>query len=427
MAQVELEQAIEAELNDNPALERIEEDPVTLDDSHISDLLMARSGATFNYTSDEGYNARPFDPDDSQDWTDLVVAPVSLVDHLRAELLPQLPDRLHTLGAHVVEAINPRGYLEMEVEELAHTFGASMEDVEQVLIRLHQCEPAGVGARDLRECLLIQLHQLPRDRARDLAILFVQEGWDEFTKRKIQKLGRRFKAHPALAETAANLISSLNPFPGEGFRVHWQVAENAPHSVVPDVVIRRTDIGYEVDIRGFDPSLLSVNNRYLSLYNGRSKLTQDERKHVTQYVDRANNFINSIQQRRRTLRNIVDFLLETQQGFVATSSYRFLKPLTRMQVAREIGVHESTVSRATMNKFVQLPSQEVVPFDVFFKPALRARKAIEEILMHENPTNPLSDERISQMLKQQGIEVARRTINKYREQLNILSSRRRRA
>lgn len=428
MAMTELEQAVDAELSENPALERIEEETVTLDDNQISDMLLARSGATYTFSTDESYSARPFDPDDTQDWTDLVIAPTSLSDHLRSQLLPMLPEYLQALGADVADAINARGYLEMEIEEIANTFQTSLEDVEAVLDKLYHCEPAGVGARDLRECLLIQLRQLPHDAVQQLAERFIEEGWAEFTKRQVQKLGRKFKAHPAVAEAAANLITGLNPFPGEAFRSEWQTnSSSAMHSIIPDVVIRRTDTGYEVDIRGFDPSLLSVNNRYMKMYNERSRLSTDERKHVSQYVERAGNFIHSIQQRRRTLRNIVDYLLETQQGFVATGSYRFLRPLTRMQVAREIGVHESTVSRATMNKFAQLPTGEVVPFDVFFKAALRAQKAIEEILMHENPTNPLSDERISQMLKQQGIQVARRTINKYREQLNILSSRRRRA
>ncbi len=429
MTQQELEVAIDAELNDNPALERIEEDIITLDDAGIADSLMGRSDASFRFSSDETYHVRNFDPDDeTHDWTDMVASPVSLTDNLRAQLLPLVPPHLQNLARDMVDAVNARGYIEMEIEELALTFDASMDDVDLVLRKLHGCEPTGIGARDLRECLLIQIRQMPQSPVRDLAARMIKDGWEDFTKRRFQKLGRRFKALPALADAAANLVAGLNPFPGEAFRADWEMnSTSAPHSVVPDVIIRRSEAGYEVDIRGFDPGLLSVNGGYKRLFQDRAKLSVDEKKHVVQYVDRASNFITSIQQRRRTLKKIVEYLLDTQEGFIATGSYRFLRSLTRMQLAKEIGVHESTVSRATMNKFVQLPSQEVVSFDVFFKPALRVQKAIEEILMHENPLNPLSDERISQMLKEQGIEVARRTINKYREQLNILSSRRRRA
>jgi RNA polymerase sigma-54 factor len=423
----ELDQAVETELNENPALERIEEEEVPLDDDSIADQILSRKGVSYRFTHDVCSN-RPYDPEGQPDWTEFVVAPVPLCDHLRAQLYAILPEHLQVLGGNVVDAIDDRGYLEMEVEELALTFSASMEDVEQVLAALRQCEPAGVGARNLQECLEIQLRQTVESPVRDLAIRVVVEGWEEFSKQRIQKLSRRFRAKPAMIQEAADLIASLNPFPGEDFRADWEInSSSPPQSVVPDVVIQRSEAGYDVEIRGFDPSMLSVNSHYKQMYREGAKLDEDVRKHVTQYVDRAGNFIGSLQQRRRTLQLIVDHLLKTQQGFIATGSYRFLRPMTRMQLAKAVGVHESTVSRATMNKFVQLPSQEVVPFEVFFKPALRVQKAIEEILLHENPSRPLSDERISQMLKQQGIRVARRTINKYREQLNILSSRRRRA
>jgi RNA polymerase sigma-54 factor len=125
------------------------------------------------------------------------------------------------------------------------------------------------------------------------------------------------------------------------------------------------------------------------------------------------------------MRRIGQALLEHQPGFIATGEYRFLAPLTRSQVAEELGVHESTVSRATLGKFAQLANGEVVSFEVFFKPALRVQKLIEEILAHENPNNPLSDERIAQMLAEQGVKVARRTVNKYRDRSKQLSSRRR--
>jgi len=427
MTQVELEQAVEAELAENPALEVMEQEQEPLDEDTIADQLLLRAGARYSFAEDT-VPTKPYDPDDSQDWTDFVVAPVSLADHLRAQLLPMLPERLHALGANVVDAVNDRGYLDMQVEELALSFDATMEDVEEVLEKLQQCEPAGVGARDLRECLLIQLRQMPSEPVRDLALHMVADCWEEFTKQRYSRIGRRYGARPFVVQAAASMVAHLNPFPGEAFRAEWDHFSPSPApSVTPDVVIRRTDNGYEVEIRGFDPSALTINERYRRLHQQRDRLSSDERSHVVQYVDRAQNFIASIQQRRRTVRRIVDYLLQTQSGFIATGSYRFLRPLTRMQLAREIGVHESTVSRATMGKFVQLPSQEVVPFEVFFKPALRVQKAIEEILRHENPGCPLSDERISKMLKEQGIEVARRTINKYRERLNILSSRRRRA
>jgi RNA polymerase sigma-54 factor len=121
-----------------------------------------------------------------------------------------------------------------------------------------------------------------------------------------------------------------------------------------------------------------------------------------------------------------NFLLQHQLGFIATGDYKFLVPLTRSHIARTLGVHESTISRATADKFVQIGNGEVISFEVFFKPALRIQKMIEEILATENPSNPLSDERISEMLAEQGVVVARRTVNKYRDKTKLLSSRKRR-
>lgn len=127
------------------------------------------------------------------------------------------------------------------------------------------------------------------------------------------------------------------------------------------------------------------------------------------------------------MRRIGQYLIERQHGFVSTGEYRFLVPLTRCQMAQDLGTHESTVSRATNRKFVQLANGEVVPFEVFFKPALRVQKLIEEILATENPDSPLSDESIARILDAQGIKVARRTVNKYRDRNRMLSSRRRKS
>jgi RNA polymerase sigma-54 factor len=132
-----------------------------------------------------------------------------------------------------------------------------------------------------------------------------------------------------------------------------------------------------------------------------------------------------LEQRRNTLQKIGEYLLDKQANFLNTGSYQFLQPLTRSRMAHDIGLHESTVSRATSDKFVQIPTGALVNFDVFFKPALRVQKMIEEILSTENPDNPLSDDRIAEILAHQGIQVARRTVNKYRDRTKFLSSRKR--
>mgnify|MGYP002867034042 FL=1 len=136
--------------------------------------------------------------------------------------------------------------------------------------------------------------------------------------------------------------------------------------------------------------------------------------------------MEALDQRRRTLEKIGTFLIEKQGGFVATGQVQYLADLTRSKMAEELGIHESTVSRATMDKFVQIATGEVLSFDVFFSRSLRVQKIIADLLANENPSNPLSDERISQILAEQGFKVARRTVNKYRDKNRLLSSRRRR-
>jgi RNA polymerase sigma-54 factor len=196
------------------------------------------------------------------------------------------------------------------------------------------------------------------------------------------------------------------------------------------VLIRRTPLGYEIEILGPSQTLLGINptwrEEYEVIRKGNGHLKEDHRKQVTEYVERAETFIRHINQRRRTLRQITRSIIDCQHGFIETGSRAFLLPLTRTKVAEVLGMHESTVSRATAKKYVQLPNQEVIPFDIFFNPSLAIKTAIEEIIASEDPSKPLSDQRIVELLGKQGIDVARRTIVKYRDAQKILSSNRRR-
>ncbi len=155
-------------------------------------------------------------------------------------------------------------------------------------------------------------------------------------------------------------------------------------------------------------------------------MSLDEKKHVVEFVERADLFIKNINQRRRTLRQITRAIVDYQQGYLETSSKAFLRPLTRSRIAKALKIHESTVSRATSNKYVQLPSEEVVDFDFFFDNAASTKDLIEELIANEDKNNPLSDQEIAKILKERGMTIARRTVVKYRESMKILSSRQRR-
>lgn len=426
--QAELEQAIEVELTENPALERLQDDS-----DPISDELILRSVAPqeLKLGSEDYEFHRSIAHDDEQvDWVELAPSGPTLWEHLRGQLVISLPPELHTLGAYVIECVDEKGYLTSTPEEIALATETSLECVERIVKQLQQCEPAGVGATNLRECLLLQLRR-PQTVEERLARNIVRDHMDEFIARRMGKLMRKFKVMPEVVEAAFDQILALTPYPGESFEHSSSYSlRSRSVGVSPDVVLRRTEAGWEIEVRGADPGSFAIDRAYRRRYQELSRMERapkDEKRHIATYVERAGNFITCIQQRRRTLRKIGEYLVTRQEGFVSTGSYEFLRPLTRSQMARDLEMHESTISRATQAKFVQIANGEVVSFDVFFKPALRVQKMIEEILQHENPNHPMSDEAISHLLAKRGVHVARRTVNKYRDRTKLLSSRKRRS
>lgn len=429
LSQQELDQAIEAELSDNPALERLHEDQEALSDETI---LRAVAPHELRHSSDDyEYQRSSSNDDEYTNWIDLASSTTSLWEHLRAQLIPTVPRHLECLAEYVIECVNEKGYLTTPVEEIALSTGCDFEEVEIVVQHLKMCEPTGVGASDVQECLLLQLRDADTVE-RKLARAIVKNHLDDFISRTVSRIMRKYQVMPEVVEEAFAVILTLSPYPGEGFSsVSAQLQSQMVRmpAVVPDLTLSLSETGWLVDVRGADPNSLSLDRAYRRRYEelrDNDRAPKDEKRHVDEYVRRAANFIQSIQQRRRTLRRIGEYLVQHQNGFVATGQYEFLLSLTRTKMANDLGMHESTVSRATQGKFVQIANGEVVAFDVFFKPALRIQKMIEEILQTENPTSPLSDEAIAAILKKKGVEVARRTVNKYRDRTKLLSSRKRR-
>ena len=424
---LELEQTVESELQENPALERVDEfeEPLTHDEilgSVAPDELKPGEG---NY---EAVRSAPQDSE-SHDWTDFAAAADSLWDHLLGQMHTALPPELHRLADYYVGSVNERGYLTISVEEAALDCGASLEDSRLVFEALRACEPSGVGATDLRDCLLLQLRQ-PETDAERLARHLILKEWSELVARNTRGIVRRLKLEEEQVQAALDEILKLQPFPGEGFRVHRAPSRSARSvSAPPDVRISLSEAGWLVEVPGMGAGSLRISRAYerrLENLKGAGRAHTDERRHLTEFVERAERFLEALRQRRGQLMNIGRYLVQHQAGFVQTGDYKFLADLTRSRLAKDLGVHESTISRATNGKFLQICTGEVVSFDVLFKPALRVQKMIEEILSHENPDNPLSDERISEILAERGVKVARRTVNKYRDRKKLLSSRHRR-
>jgi RNA polymerase sigma-54 factor len=424
LTQVDLVQAIDAELAENPALEQLQEDvePIANDD-----ILKSLAPSQLKLQSEDYEFSRSSSEDENySDWVDFTPSKPSLRDHLIVQVLPMLPDHLADLGNYLVDSLNEKGYLEEPDEEIALATGRQMEEVALAVAVLQNCEPAGIGARNLMECLILQLRTAERIEQK-LARTILKSKMDDFLARRTMKLARRYNVMPDVVEKAFDEIIKLQPYPGEAY-YHDSNAKNRKSVATPDLIISRTDQGWKVEVKGPEPTSLQISRSYLKRANelkANSGGDKDEKRHIQHYVQRANDFLSGLEQRRNTLQKIGEYLLVKQANFLNTGSYRFLQPLTRSTMAGEIGLHESTVSRATSDKFVQIPTGSLVSFEVFFKPALRVQKMIEEILSTENPDNPLSDDRIADLLADQGIQVARRTVNKYRDRTKLLSSRKR--
>ncbi len=455
LTNLELTQSIENELLENPALDTMEDQPCAGDciDPATCPYCSARrakeqesqqQAETLDFgDSDADYDnffgTGNAESDEDYDPVGNLEAEMTLQEHLRGLLRAAVPAEDYWIGEYLINNLEDNGWLGDTLENIAQELNVDVADVQRILNVIQSFDPPGVGAQNLQECLLLQLRYLRDEdpspanaRRNTLAEKMVRDHFDHIAGRRYQKLARATGINVDEARQIFEYICTrLNPHPASQFRPPWAYRPNNSRAAIrPDVVIRRTEVGYEVEVLGAEPFALGVNPSYRDAYNqiksGCGHYSDDDKKHFTEYVERAELFIRHINQRRKTLRMITRCIVDCQTGFLETGSRQFLRPLTRTRVAKMLSIHESTVSRATANKYVQLPNQEVVSFDIFFNSSLSIKDAIEEIIQDEDPSNPFSDQQITELLKDRGIIVARRTIVKYRESQKILSSARRR-
>ncbi len=455
LSSLELLQSVENELMENPALDTLEDGGCAGDclDPDACPYCLARKNQIANESassdsadSDESYSdynsqyeSVTNDSDDDYDPISNLESEVTLQEHLRNLYRAAVPPHEYAVGEYLINCLDDRGYLDGEITDIALDLQVEESEVYKALKVIQSFDPPGVGARSLQECMLLQLQYLIDEDSpvSDHKILqashrMVRDNFDLVTSRKYSKLARLTGISIDEAKASIEYIRNrLNPFPASQFRPPWDYKPmNNKASVRPDVVVRRTELGYEVEVIGSDHSLLCINSSWRDAYNkiknASSNHSEEQRKQVMDYVERAELFIRNINQRRHTLRQISKCIVDCQTGFLETGSRQFLRPLTRTRIAKMLHIHESTVSRATSNKFVQLPNQEVVGFDIFFNSSLSIKDAIEQIIHQEDVSNPFSDKQIVELLRDKGVDVARRTIVKYRESQMILSSTHRR-
>ncbi|MEO7002125.1 MAG: RNA polymerase factor sigma-54 [Ktedonobacterales bacterium] len=458
----ELEQAIAQELRENPALELDE----SMQCPHCGAVLAGgvcstcerlRDGdtagdggdglndgrnelATWDDLAPDLHDARNLATtadDDRYDPLDFVHTSASLHETLLRQLGAMLDDEHYRIAEYLIGSLDSHGYVTVAIAEAAEALRVSEEHVTQALALLQTLDPPGIGARDVRECLLIQLRAFEEHGAAPpLTHTLVDHYLRELGAHHFVEIAHALGATSAQVKAAWQFIKvNLNPYPAHAFEVDGAgglglASDNTISAVVrPDVVIRRTLQGFEAEVVEQRRYRFAMNPLYHSLYQeGRAHriapaaLGDAGRQHVRQYVTRTRFFIDCMRQRWETLNAIANALIEFQYNFLDKGA-RHLRPLTRGELAAHIGLHESTVSRATANKYVLLPEGRVVPFDDFFDGSLAAKDILRELIAAENPQKPFSDEDLTGLLNERGLLLARRTVAKYREVLGILPSR----
>ena len=400
---------IEQELSENPALE-LDEKPT----SPEPDWTPGEGGQSLtSWTPDE----EEFDP------FSRMAAPVSLQEHLLMTLQAQgLSARDHAIGERLLGYINENGYLEASTAQVAQELNAEVEEVEAVLGRIQRFEPVGVGARNVGECLLLQLRVMEPTSVNRLAQRIVETYLPDLAAHRFDKVAKAVDAAVTEVKDAHEFVkASCYPYPGERYRSDQDGGRVRPAEIArPDAIVRRTDDGFAIELCRRNAFALRVNAFYDDLRRQMRRASagysDESRGHVRDYVNRAKLFIDALQRRNWTFANIVQAIVRTQWEYIERGDAH-LKPLTKAMIAAELGVSESTVSRALDAKFVQLPTGRVVSFDLFFDQSLPTKDRIREIVAAE--TRPLTDEEIAALLTSEGVKIARRTVTKYREEMNI--------
>ena len=439
LSRQELEQIINQEVDSNPALEVEAEAhcPVcggVLEGSFCAIcMIMHRTETPTESYEDfpEQLYSAPVTREDSDEFDPmtLVGSNVSMRDTIALDVSTLLPAALVPVAEYLLDSIDERGFVDADLEDVAQRFECSVRDVELALAAIQAVAPVGVGARNLRECLLIQSTYLKRQER--VVPPCVEEIIDRFLTElgahKFGAIARELGVATDVIEEARDFVrANLTPFPMQSHEARqWRTPVESPY-VAPDVVINLKDGELVVEVVESRQSHLRINSLYDQLARAalanrkESNLDDETRGHVREHVARAKLFLGNVRQRHETLARISRCVVELQEDFLR-GGVRQLRPLTRATVALEVGVHESTVSRATANMYVMLPNRKVIPFSDFFTPSLSVKDIIKELIEQEQSAS-LTDKRIVELLRKRGVRIARRTVAKYRFELNILPS-----
>jgi RNA polymerase sigma-54 factor len=342
--------------------------------------------------------------------------------------MSKLEDYQKEIGVHLIGNLDENGYLDVPVEEIAASTGSSTQTVTEVLKVIQRFDPVGVGARNTRECLLLQIDFLGLGGS--LVERLVCDHLQDLENRRYEQISRALDVTTGEIVSAVSVIQSLEPMPGRGF------SDDEPIYIVPDIYVMKVGDEYEIILNEDGLPKLKINSYYKDILGSKDDLSANAKAYIQEKLRSAAWLIKSIHQRQRTIYRVTESIVRFQREFL-DHGITHLKPLVLRDVAEDIQMHESTVSRVTTNKYVFTP-QGIFELKFFFNSSIRrvegddiasesVKEHIRNIIKLEDKKNPYSDEEIADILKKMNIRLARRTVAKYRETLKILPSRKRRA
>lgn len=362
--------------------------------------------------------------DSDVDMMDLAESTVSLRDHLHRQVnVMPLSERDRLLAAVIVEALDDDGYLRLTLEDLQEMVELDPlpdETEMQTAIRIVQSlEPNGVGARDIRECLLLQVCDIPDEAERALAERIVAHHLEQLAQRDISRMAKALGSTVAAVEAACERVRHLDPRPG------WRFGSTAVQFVTPDVIVRKVKGEWQATLNPSAIPKVRLNKVYAELFQSHRESHHGD---LASHLQEARWTVRNVEQRFATILRVAEAIVKRQKNFLEYGALA-MKPLGLKEIAEELGLHESTVSRVTNNKYLATPAG-VFELKYFFSRALPTssggacsataiRGVIKDLIDGEEATNPLSDAEIARLLARQGLQVARRTVTKYRQMMRV--------
>lgn len=444
LSRIEINQVISQELLENPMLEE-----TTLESTELSeDTLSSNTGEEIDeegpaekaeiddlsfiwdeYLEDDRTSYSSAASEDLPSYEQTISKSDSLLDHLLWQLgLSSISEEERRIGAVIIGNIDDDGYLRSPLDEIASSAGVRIEKVKDVLRLIQAFDPMGVGARDLKECLLIQLEQLGLKGT--LVESIINSHLKDLEGKKYQVIARALGATMEEVFHAAKVVEGLEPKPGRPFFT----TEN--RIIIPDVYVTRSDIGYNVLLNDDGLPKLRIGQFYKRLLSSKGEMYDPTKTYLEGRLRSALWLIKSIEQRNKTIVRVAESIVKFQHEFF-DKGIGYLRPLVLRQVAEDISMHESTISRVTNNKYMHTP-QGLFELKYFFSTkinktgeiggelsSITVREMIRKMVAEEDPQRPLKDHEIVERLKNKDIEIARRTVAKYRSELNIPQATRR--